>query len=144
MTRLVAALAVIALAGIALSTASAGRNPGRSICHRTSSKTNPYAKLRVSAKQLRAHVKHAADIFPVPSSGCPKTLLTATAGGTAFQIALTGEAETPAGDRSRRVPRRSASARAKDRSATRSRRRTYPRRSPHTSTTAPPAPPGRS
>jgi hypothetical protein len=55
-------------------------------------------KLRVSAKQLRAHLKHAADIYPVPSSGCPKSVLTASAGGTAFQVALTGEAETPAGD----------------------------------------------
>ena len=98
MKRLAAGLAVLALAGIALSTASASRNAARAICHRTSSKTNPYVKLRVSATQLRAHLRHAADIYPVPSSGCPKTVLTASAGGTALQVALTGEAETPAGD----------------------------------------------
>ena len=98
MRRLAAGLTVLALAGIALSTASASRNATRAICHRTSSKTNPYVKLRVSAKQLRAHLKHATDIYPVPSSGCPKTVLTAEAGGTALQVALTGEAETPPGD----------------------------------------------
>lgn len=98
MKRLAAALAVLALAGIALSTASANRSANRAICHSTSSKTKPYVKLRVSAKQLRAHLKHAADIYPVPSSGCPKTVLTASSGGTVFQVALTGEAETPAGD----------------------------------------------
>jgi len=49
-------------------------------------------KLRTSAKLA------TADIFPVPAGGCPKTLLTAASGGTGFQIFLTGEAESPAGD----------------------------------------------
>ena len=91
-------LAVFALAGAALTTASAAPDATRVICHRTSSKARPYVKLRVSAKQLKAHLKHAADIVPAPKSGCPKSLLTAAAGGTAFQVALTGEAEAPAGD----------------------------------------------
>ena len=98
MKRLAAGLAVMALAGIALSTASASRDATRTICHRTSSKNNPYVKLRITGNKLAAHLKHAADIYPVPRGGCPKTLLTALAGGTVFQIALTGEAETPAGD----------------------------------------------
>jgi hypothetical protein len=34
----------------------------------------------------------------VPAGGCPKSLLTASSGGRAFAVALTGEAETPAGD----------------------------------------------
>jgi hypothetical protein len=47
---------------------------------------------------LSAHLKHGADIVPVPSGGCPRSLLTAASGGRAFTIALTGEAESPAGD----------------------------------------------
>jgi hypothetical protein len=54
-------------------------------------------KVKVSAKQLKAHVKHPGDIIPAPKGGCPKTLL-ATTGGQGFSIALTGEAESPAGD----------------------------------------------
>jgi hypothetical protein len=99
MKRLGLLLAILGLAGGgALSTASAGTDASRTICHRTASKTTPYVKLRVSAKQLRAHAKHAADIIPAPSGACPRTLLTATSGGRAFPVALTGEAESPAGD----------------------------------------------
>ncbi|MGZ4317451.1 MAG: CHRD domain-containing protein [Gaiellaceae bacterium] len=92
MKRLGSILVLLALAGTALATASASTNARRTVCHRTSSKTNPYVKIRTSAKLA------AGDIFPVPPGGCPKTLLTATSGGTGFQIFLTGEAESPAGD----------------------------------------------
>jgi hypothetical protein len=54
-------------------------------------------KLRVSARQLRAHLAHPADIIPAPAGPCPTQLL-ATSGGRAFEITLTGNAETPAGD----------------------------------------------
>jgi hypothetical protein len=85
-------LAVLALAGATLGTASARNDANTTICHRTSSATKPYVKLSVSAKALRAHLKHPADIVPAPRAGCPRTLLTGT-GGRAFQAALTGEAE---------------------------------------------------
>jgi hypothetical protein len=98
MKRLVLMLAVVALAGAALTTASAYTSKTTTICHRTTSKKTPYLKIKVSAKALRAHLKHAADIIPAPKAGCPRTLLTPTSGGTAFQVALTGEAESPAGD----------------------------------------------
>jgi len=98
MKRLVLLLAVLALAGTALTTALASPDAAKkTICHRTSSATKPYAKISVSAKQLAGHLKHPADIYPVPKGGCPKTLL-ATTGGTAFDITMTGEAESPAGD----------------------------------------------
>jgi CHRD domain-containing protein len=97
MKRLAFLIAVLALAGTALTTALAGTAAKKSICHRTSSSTKPYVKLSVSATSLAAHLKHPADIYPVPKAGCPKTLL-ATTGGVAFDITLTGEAETPAGD----------------------------------------------
>jgi len=85
-------LAVLALAGATLGTASARNDANTTICHRASSATKPYVKLSVSAKALRAHLKHPADIVPAPRAGCPRTLLTGT-GGRAFQAALTGEAE---------------------------------------------------
>ena len=96
MKRLALLVAVVGLVGGALTTANAATT--RTVCHRTSSAKNPYVKVRVSAKQLRAHLKHAADIVPAPGGGCPRTLLSAAAGGRAFPIALTGEAESPAGD----------------------------------------------
>jgi hypothetical protein len=91
-------LTIVALTGAALTNAGARTDAKRTICHRTASKTTPYIKLRVTAKQQAAHAKHAADIIPAPSGGCPRTLLTPTSGGTAFAVALTGDAESPAGD----------------------------------------------
>ncbi|HET7513545.1 MAG TPA: CHRD domain-containing protein [Gaiella sp.] len=96
MKRLALLVVVVGLVGGALTTANAATT--RAVCHRTSSAKNPYVKLRVSAKQLSAHLRHAADIVPAPGGGCPRTVLSAAAGGRAFPIALTGEAESPAGD----------------------------------------------
>ena len=42
----------------------------RTICHRTASAKNPYVKVAVSAKQLRAHAKHAADIVQPDCTKC--------------------------------------------------------------------------
>ncbi len=99
MKRLVLLLLTLGLAGAAvLTTATAGTDATRTVCHRTASKTAPYVKLRLSAKQLRSHLKHAADLIPAPRGACPKSVLTATSGGRALQVALTGEVEAPAGD----------------------------------------------
>lgn len=98
MKRIGLLMAILGLAGGALTTASASTDATRAICHRTSSVKTPYVKLRVSAKQLHGHLKHAADIIPAPKGACPRTALTATSGGRAFAVALTGEAESPAGD----------------------------------------------
>src|SRR5512132_1104336 len=97
--RLGLLLFVIGLAGGSLATATAGTNATpRVICHRTSSAARPYVKVAVSARQFRTHSRHAADIIRAPLGACPKAVLTPTAGGRAFTVALTGEAETPAGD----------------------------------------------
>jgi hypothetical protein len=98
MRLLVVLLPIALLAGGALTVANAGTDATRTVCHRTSSAKNPYVKLTVSAKQLRAHLKHAADIVPAPRRACPRSVLTATKGGKAFRIVLTGESEAPAGD----------------------------------------------
>jgi CHRD domain len=100
MKRLLIVLCVVAVGGAAFGTAGARtdkKSPKRAICHRTASTKKPYVKVRVSAAQLRAHLRHAADIFPAPAT-CPRTLLTPTSGGTAFRIAMTGDTESPAGD----------------------------------------------
>ncbi len=97
MRRLGLLIVVLASVGATLGTAGARVHSTTTICHRTGSKTSPYVRLRVSGSALRTHLKHPADIIPAPAGGCPKTLLVTT-GGQAFQVALTGEAESPAGD----------------------------------------------
>ena len=97
MKRLGLLVMTLAFVGAAtLSSAGARVQATTTICHRTASKTAPYVRLRVSGNALRAHLKHPGDIIPAPAGGCPKTLL--TTGGRAFQVALSGDAETPAGD----------------------------------------------
>src|SRR5215208_4774195 len=101
MKRLLVFLAVATVVGGTLGSASARtdkKKPTRAICHRTSSKAKPYVRIRLTTAQLRAHLKHASDIYPMPASGCPRTLLTTSSGGTAFNVAMTGETESPAGD----------------------------------------------
>jgi hypothetical protein len=69
-----------------------------SICHRTSSARRPYVKLRVTARQRTAHLRHAADIIPAGAGACPRTILSPTSAGTALRIFMTGEADVPTGD----------------------------------------------
>ena len=41
------------------------------ICHATSSKTNPYNEITVSVNGLNGHGDHEGDIIPAPEGGCP-------------------------------------------------------------------------
>lgn len=43
------------------------------ICHATSSQTNPYNEITVSVNGLNGHNGHAGDIIPMPQGGCPTT-----------------------------------------------------------------------
>lgn len=45
------------------------------ICHATSSETNPYNEITVSVNGLNGHDRHAGDIIPVPEGGCPTSPL---------------------------------------------------------------------
>ena len=55
-------------------------------------------KLRVTARQRTAHLRHAADIIPAGRGACPRSILSPVSGGTALQIFMTGEADVPTGD----------------------------------------------
>ncbi|MGA9397615.1 MAG: hypothetical protein WBV22_05070 [Anaerolineaceae bacterium] len=46
------------------------------ICHATSSDTNPYNEITVSVNGLNGHGKHEGDIIPAPAGGCPTSPLT--------------------------------------------------------------------
>lgn len=41
------------------------------ICHATSSETNPYEEITVSVNGLNGHGEHAGDVIPMPAEGCP-------------------------------------------------------------------------
>jgi hypothetical protein len=41
------------------------------VCHATSSETNPYNEITVSVNGLNGHDKHEGDIIPAPEGGCP-------------------------------------------------------------------------
>jgi len=65
------------------------------VCDLTSSKTAPYKRVvATTAAALRGYSKKPDDIIPAPRS-CPKTLLTATTGGTAIDAAMVGVTEMP-------------------------------------------------
>jgi hypothetical protein len=99
MKQLGLALSVLVLAGVAVTTATAQTSAKKSaVCQRTGSKAAPYKRVVASGKALTRILANPAAISPVPAGGCPRTVLTPTASGTPFDIALVGEAEAPAGD----------------------------------------------
>jgi hypothetical protein len=93
MKRFGSILVVLGLAGTVLAAADARTDASKPFCKRVASAKAPYVVRRGSPSSLKP-----ADIFPVPSGGCPRSLLTPTKGGTVFPVALAGESESPAGD----------------------------------------------
>src|SRR6187455_3397219 len=95
-----AVLAVVALLVVAgsLTAAQAARQSTfkrTAVCHLTSSKTKPYQRVIAATNAaLKAYIKNPDDIIPAPRS-CPKTRLTATAGGVGMSIKMFGVAEQP-------------------------------------------------
>jgi hypothetical protein len=65
------------------------------VCHKVSSKTNPYQRvIAVGSAQLKRYTAIAADIVPAPKT-CPKSVLTAGAGGVGMTVNLLGVSEQP-------------------------------------------------
>ncbi len=64
------------------------------ICHATSSETNPYEEITVSVNDLNGHGRHEGDIIPVPEGGCPTASIVTDTDETAVCHA-TGDAENP-------------------------------------------------
>lgn len=50
------------------------------ICHATSSETNPYNEITVSVNGLNGHGAHEGDIIPAPETGCPAVPLVISSG----------------------------------------------------------------
>jgi hypothetical protein len=70
------------------------------ICHATSSETNPYEEITVSVNGLNGHDQHEGDIVPAPEGGCPAAPEEAAAAPEASSDVLTvchvtGDAVTP-------------------------------------------------
>ena len=62
-------------------TAAATEERKVTICHRTSSLTNPYNTITVGESAIPAHTGHG-DIIPAPPGGCPATVATGTPAAT--------------------------------------------------------------
>jgi hypothetical protein len=96
---LAAAVALGLLATAQAAVRSADKKPDREkvpICHRTSSDTKPYVRIKVGKPaSLQGHRRHAEDIIPAPDGPCPRTVLSPTEGGTALAASLTGAVEVP-------------------------------------------------
>ncbi|MEX1071109.1 MAG: hypothetical protein WEC37_00640 [Anaerolineales bacterium] len=45
------------------------------ICHATSSETNPYNEITISVNGLNGHANHERDLIPAPAGGCPDSTL---------------------------------------------------------------------
>ena len=84
---------VLITAGIALgqSGGQALSSGKTTICHRTSSLSKPYVRMRVSNKALASHLRHSWDLIPAPAT-CPtqRQPLTPTRGGRPLYATLTG------------------------------------------------------
>jgi hypothetical protein len=87
---------ILFAAGSFAAAQAAQRTPAakQAVCHKTSSKARPYVRVVLSGAALKKALASSDDIVPAPRS-CPKTLLTATAGGVAIDVNMLGIAEQP-------------------------------------------------
>ena len=65
------------------------------ICHRTSSETNPYREITVSVYGLAGHGTHEEDIIPAPEDGCPTSPLDISDDGKITICHNTGSEKNP-------------------------------------------------
>ena len=64
------------------------------ICHATSSETNPFEEITVSVNGLNGHNDHEGDVIPMPAEGCPAAPLVNETDEIAV-CHVTGDAENP-------------------------------------------------
>ena len=88
---------VLAFAGLAAAQPAKQKPKPKktTICHATGSKTHPYVKLTVKAKDLAGHQRHPNDIVPAPAGGCPSQAVSPAQGGTELKATLSGANEIP-------------------------------------------------
>jgi hypothetical protein len=73
-----------------------GTNLGTlTICHATSSTTNPYSEITIDFNGLRGHSNHTGDIIPAPETGCPSVTPTPEITATATVTATPSGTTTP-------------------------------------------------
>lgn len=68
------------------------------ICHATSSETNPYEEISVSVNGLNGHGDHDGDVIPMRAEGCPVASIATTTDTDTDEIAVchvTGDAANP-------------------------------------------------
>jgi hypothetical protein len=71
-------------------------NDGKiTICHATSSVTNPYDEITIDFNELTAHVDHKDDLIPAPIDGCPKVVQTGGNNGKLTICHATSSATNP-------------------------------------------------
>ena len=66
------------------------------ICHATSSETNPYEEITVSVNGLNGHGNHEGDVIPMPAEGCPVSPIATTTDTDEIAVChVTGNAANP-------------------------------------------------
>ncbi len=95
MRKLIVGSTVAALAAVGFTGAHAAQPQRVSLCHKTSSATNPYVLIKVRPAVAARHVMHHQDVMPAPAGGCRSLqALTPTRGGAGLAASLTGSAGT--------------------------------------------------
>ena len=88
MSRVISALALVTLTLVACGSSGINgqANNGKiTICHATSSATNPYTEMTIDFNELNGHSNHTDDLIPAPEGGCPTVV---TPGGNDGQITI--------------------------------------------------------
>lgn len=87
--KLSAAIQILALALLAACTAAGA---SANACHATGDSANPYEEITIdSTELLNEHRLHSNDIFPVPESGCPQSLVEIVDGNVTICHATSSE-----------------------------------------------------
>lgn len=91
-TKIYALISIIVISTQLLVACASGVSASANVCHATEDSANPYQEITIdSTELLNEHRVHANDIFPVPASGCPTTLVVITDGNITICHATSSE-----------------------------------------------------